>query len=205
MIPRTIDRLVRYFDHVEVPPPAGSEAIGQLHAELQSVPSELAQFYEHCDGLRVGLHDGVVGHIYDIQTAFEYYSYFRKVEKLQGLFPIRGDECGDNDCLVFRAGPANGAVVFWDHEIYDGPAYLLAGSFFTYLDMWCDYLVHCYLPTGEDDPRYVAPSLDRWPWIGKAELEHPWPFDEAWLTSRDAKAATLLADETVRSWLLRQA
>jgi Txe/YoeB family toxin of toxin-antitoxin system len=40
--------------------------------------------------------------------------------------------------------------------------------------------------------------------IGKPELEHPWPFNEQWIRSRDPVAAALLSDASVRSWLVRQ-
>ena len=95
-------------------------------------------------------------------------------------------------------------MVFWDHEVYDGPAYLLAGSLMSYLEMWADKLVHEYFPSGEIDPRCVPPELDGWPWLGRPEYRHPWPFDEAWLREHDPLAAELLGDESSRKWLLRQ-
>jgi hypothetical protein len=65
-------------------------------------------------------------------------------------------------------------------------------------------LITRYFPDGREDPRYIAPRLEKWPWIGKPEREHPWPFDEKWLKARDRRAAELLGDTATRDWFLRQ-
>jgi hypothetical protein len=95
-------------------------------------------------------------------------------------------------------------VVFWDHEVYDGAAYLLGGCFLSYLDMWADHMVHEYLPTGERNPRCRPPEPDAGPWRGTPEYQHPWPFDESWMRERDPIADRLLGDASSRRWLSRQ-
>jgi hypothetical protein len=74
----------------------------------------------------------------------------------------------------------------------------------SYLEMWSDHMVHEYLPSGERNPRCKPPKLDTWPWLGKPEYEHPWPFDESWMRERDPVAVRLLDDASSRRWLLRQ-
>jgi hypothetical protein len=120
------------------------------------------------------------------------------------LLPLRGDGCGDYDCLVMGPGLAENSVVFWDHEIPKAPAYFLGSSLLNYLDMWSDKLIHRYLPDGREDERFVPPRIDHWPWIGEAAKRHPWPFDEEWMARRDPAIRDLLASAEVRKWLLRQ-
>jgi len=162
-------------------------------------------YYSRCNGVTVSLWDSVVGNLFPANVSLRYMPLAFESEVERRFLRIRGDGCGDYDCVVLGNGIGEGSVVFWDHEVYEGPAYLLAGSFSSYFQMWGDNLVTRYLPNGEADKRYVAPSLDHWPWIGKAELEHPWPFNESWMKSRDLNAERLLNDSRFRKWLLRQA
>jgi hypothetical protein len=120
------------------------------------------------------------------------------------LIPLRGDGCGNYDCLVSGLGIGTGSVVFWDHEVYECPSHLLGSSLITYLEMWFDYVVSTYLPTGSMDPRFDPPELDGPPWIGEAELHHPWPTDEAWMVEHDPALGVLLDDPAMRKWLADQ-
>lgn len=125
---------------------------------------------------------------FGIERSLSYYPLCGEAQRLGRFVPLRGDGCGDYDCLIIGDGPCERAMVFWDHEVYDGAAYLLGGSLLNYLDMWADYMVHNFLPSGERAP----------------EDQHPWPFDEAWMRERDPIADRLLGDESSRRWLLRQ-
>ncbi len=160
----------------------------------------MLQFYESCDGFDAGLADSVCGDVLALERALSRLP----VGKQSRLFPLRSDGCGNFDCIVLGTGTCEGAVVFWDHEVYDRPAYLLGGCLTAYLEHLIDKLVHEFLPTGERDARYVPSRIAEWPFIGESELSHPWPFDERWLGSRDPDAARLLADPFTRRWLARQ-
>ena len=203
-IPESIARLKAHFGKVVVRPPVDRRNIAALRSRFGIIPEELEEFYAYCNGVTVGLRDSMVGHLLPLETSLKFTPIASDCEPANRFFPIRSDGCGDYDCVVLASGTAEGAVVFWDHEVYDGPAYLLAGSFRTYLAMWTDHIVNRYLPNGEEDERYIAPHLDRWPWIGKPEKQHPWPFDESWIKARDARAAEILDDPSTRVWLLRQ-
>ncbi len=204
-----IARLRKHFRQVDVRPPASPEVISELQALVPGIPPELLAFYRVCNGIVVPTEDHVEGHIYSAErTAIEYpvvvAESLQEYPELSRLIPVRCDGCGDHDCVVAGPGIGEGAVVFWDHEVYEGPAYLLAGSFLSYLDMWSDNLIHEYHSTGKRDPRYEAPHLKEYPWVGEPELQHPWPFDERWVAARDSRARELLADPLVRTWLLEQ-
>jgi len=197
-----IRKLRRHFGTVTVHPPAGEAVLRDLCERIPTVPDELLSFWRYCDGLCVIFDES--GELFGVERSLLHYPVGEVTDLLGRLVPLRGDGCGDYDCLVVGAGPCEGAVVFWDHDIYDGAAYLLGGSLLGYLEMWTDRIVHENLPSGEKDPRCRPPKLDAFPWLGTPEYRHPWPFDEAWMRGHDPAAARLLADETSRRWLLRQ-
>ena len=197
-----VQRLRQHFGTVTVQPPAGEAALHDLLQRVPAVPDVLLSFWRYCDGVRATRYED--GDLFGIQRALSSYPLGGDAQRLSRLVPLRGDGCGDYDCLVGGGGPCEGAMVFWDHEVSDGAAYLLGGSFLSYLDMWADHMVQEYLPSGERDPRCRPPKLDAWPWLGTPEYEHPWPFDESWMRGRDPVAARLLGDESSRRWLLKQ-
>jgi hypothetical protein len=197
-----VQKLRQHFDTVTLHPPAGEAALYELRERISAVPDVLLSFWRYCDGIRVTRYEE--GDLFGIQRALSSYPLCGEDERLGRFVPFREDGCGDYDCVVVGDGPCEGAVVFWDHEIDDGAAYLLGGSLLGYLEMWADHMVHEYLPNGDRDPRCRAPKLDQWPWLGTPEYEHPWPFDEQWMRERDPVADRLLGDESSRRWLLRQ-
>lgn len=201
---RSLKHLTFHFRKVLVYPPEDERELGNLSARFGNVPDDLTCFYTHCGGIRVGLHDEVVGHIYSVKEALHIIPFAFDCEPERRFFPVRGDGCGDYDCVVLGQGVCEGSVVFWDHEVYEGPAYLLGGTFSSYFQMWADHLITEYLAGGEKDQRFIAPHLDRFPWAGIAELTHPWPFDESWMKSKDSTAAEILNGPDTRRWLLRQ-
>lgn len=196
-----IRRLQQHFDTVTVHPPAGNDALQEVHARLPAVPDALLDFWHYCDGIKVTRYEE--GDLFGIQRSLAVYPCC-DVGQVARFVPLRGDGCGDYDCLVVGEGRLEGVVVFWDHEVYDGPAYLLGGSLLSYLDMWADHMIHEYLPNGERDPRCQPPKLNVWPFLGKPEYRHPWPFDESWMRARDPIADQLLGDMSSRRALLRQ-
>jgi hypothetical protein len=200
----TLQRLTSHFCEVIVRPPAATRDFHALRSRAVNIPEDLNYFYSKCDGISVGLRDDVVGHIYPLSTSLSIMPIADDGEVERRFLPVRCDGCGNYDCVVLGDGIGEASVVFWDHEVYEGPAYLLGGSFSGYFQMWADRLTKCYLPDGQEDRRFVAPALDRWPWVGTAELEHPWPFDEQWMKSNDFAALALLNDPTARHWLVRQ-
>jgi hypothetical protein len=194
-------RLKQHFNSVTVHPPADHAAFCELRERIPAVPEALLSFWGYCDGIRV---TDCEGEIFGIRKVLDYYPLYDDTAGLGRFVPLRGDGCGDYDCLIVGVGQCEGSVVFWDHEIYDGAAYLLGGSFLNYLDMWAEHMVHEYLPDGEMDPRCQPTKLNKWPWLGSPKYQHPWPFDEAWVRERDPLADKLLSDESSRQWLLRQ-
>lgn len=197
-------RLRDHFYEVTICPPASDSAIQRLQEHIPGVPELVVDFYRFCDGIRVGVKGGDEGYIFGVEEALRVRSICEGLQRLGRLLPIRGDGCGNNDCIVTGPGKCEGAVVFWDHEVYDSPAYLLGGSLFSYLDMWADRLTHEFFRNGQSNPEYVPPQLDSWPFLGKPNMRHPWPFDEKWLRERDPTADQLLGDEQVRGWFSEQ-
>jgi len=200
----TLQRLITHFHEVEIGPPADPRDVAALRSRFGSIPDDLDYYYSQCDGVTVDLRDDVVGRLFPLKVSLKEMPIALDYEAVRRFLPIREDGCGDYDCVVLGQDIGEGCVVFWDHEIHEGPAYLLGGSFSAYFQMWADHLVTCHLPDGEEDSRYIAPSLDQWPWMGQADLEHPWPFNESWMKSRDSKARELLNDPESRRWLLGQ-
>lgn len=200
----SIKQLKAHFRNVSVAMPADMRDIAGLHARFARIPDDLQHFYSNCNGITISLRDDTVGNILPLKMSLQFMPIASGNEPANRFLPVRCDGCGDYDCVVLGDGLAEGSVVFWDHEVYDGPAYLLAGSFRNYLEMWTDYLLTRYRPDGEEDSRYVAPSLTQWPWVGKPELQHPWPFDESWMKARDANAERILDNPGTRAWLLKQ-
>ncbi|QDT47607.1 SMI1/KNR4 family protein [Symmachiella dynata] len=201
---RTIELLTKHFDNVRLRAPITEDEIIGLQFQRSTAAEELKYFYTQTNGLAVGLHDSVVGLIFEFEESQKLLSLISHRDGAYQLLPVRGDGCGDYDCLVIGGGIAEGAVVFYDHEVNEAPSHLLAGSFASYFQLWADYLTTKYQANGEIDQRYVAPKLEAWPWLGEPQRRHPWPFDEAWLKVNDEKAAILLEDAATRSWLNRQ-
>jgi hypothetical protein len=197
-----LTRLRKHFERFQ----AGDSMLASLGALAApfGLPGAVSSFYSRCDGLDAGLADSVVGQLLSVRGSLEAREDLPEALR-ESLWPIRADGCGDYDCVVLNVPFCTGAVVFWDHEVYERPSYLLAGSFISYLEMWTDYLVTCYSPSGKLRPEYDPPNLNAWPWIGKPQQEHPWPFDEDYLRGCDDRAAELLRDPQVRSWLSEQA
>ena len=197
-----LDRLAKHFKRVLVHAPARASALDEIVTEFPALPPQLRAFYEIADGLQVGLDDEVVGVIFSVDEMIETHeSIFEDHPSRSMLLPLRGDGCGDFDCVVASDDLANGSLVFWDHEkLDDRPVQLLAGSVASYLDMWSEHLVHQYLPRGELHPDARAPRLDRWPWVGTPKRCHPWPHDTEWLVKRDPRAGELLANAGLGGW-----
>lgn len=188
-----VDRLAQRFDRAEVRKPRDKKLIDAFSATFGKLPIELEEFLRLCDGLDLNLHDQVVGHIYGLAEMSEVLGNWKSLGAIK-LIPVRGDGCGNYDCVDVGAGPTAGAVLFWDHESGDHPAYLLGGDFAAYLDMWSDFVVSRYFQDGSEDPAYRPKRLTAWPWIAPGDRTHPWPFDLDWLRSRDPRANLLLSD-----------
>jgi hypothetical protein len=200
----TLNRLRRHFRHVDAEKPASTDSLKALVADVPDVPEDLLNFFRRTNGVGVHLNDSVVGQVFSVEEARSAFSLALDSHVARRLLPIRADGYGNYDCVVVGPGLAQGAVVFWDHEVYAGPAYLLAGSFASFFQMWADHVIEVYLRDGREDPRYIAPRLNKWPWVGEAERTHPWPFDEEWMKAVDPRAAMLLGDAATRKWLLSQ-
>ena len=161
-----------------------------------------------CYGVDVGLLDGsdVEGQLLKLDQVLEIYPVAsdKKNPILRRLCPVRLDGCGNYDCYLIGPGYGRGSVVFWDHEVHEGPAYLLGGSLGSYLKMWADNLVHRFANDGTVRPEYVPTELDEWPWGGKPEKTHPWPFNESWISSNDPIASELLSNPEFRTLMLEQ-
>jgi len=201
---RTIELLTKHFDNVRLRTPITEDEIIGLQFQSSTAAEELRYFYTHTNGLSVGIHDSEVGLIFEFEESQKLVSQVSLMDGAYQLLPVRGDGCGDYDCLVIAGGIADGSVVFYDHEVNEAPSHLLAGSFASYFQLWADYLTTKYHPNGDIDKRYVPPTLKKWPWLGKPERIHPWPFDETWLKANDERAAKLLEDPVIRSWLIKQ-
>lgn len=196
-----IARLTQRFARAEVRKPNDNAAIEAFSDMFGSLPSELAEFLRLSDGLDLKLHDDVVGKIYGLADMREVLKVWKPLNA-GNLIPVRGDGCGNYDCVDIGTGPTTGAVLFWDHEDGGQPAYLLGGDFASYLDMWSDFVVSCFLQDGSKDPAFRPKRLTAWPWIGPGERTHPWPFDEQWVRARDSRADLLLSDPHLRPRLI---
>lgn len=204
-IEATIRRLEGHFHRVEAGAPASASALAALRKHTPGLPSQLRAFYALANGVRVGMRDSVVGQLYSAEEMLEHHGVgFSHHPSLGRLLPLRGDGCGDFDCIVAAGDLALGSVVFWDHDVYDQPTCLLGSTLVSYLDMWSDSLVHDHFADGELRPSARAPELDRWPWLGTPERKHPWPFDTEWIARRDPGVSKLLASPEVQRWLARR-
>ena len=200
-IEETIATVTRYFERAVVSEPIEVEILESLSDMSGPIPAEFTEFLLTANGLNLHLHDSVVGHVYgfpDLQRVLEYAAKLKELK----LIPVRGDGCGNYDCLDIGTGPTRGAVLFWDHEVYERPSYLLGGTFTTYLDMWADNVMSCFFRNGDRNTDYVPRRLEVWPWLGPAPQAHPWPFDEKWMRRRDSRADSLLADHFLRAQLV---
>jgi hypothetical protein len=195
-----LTRLRGHFSKVRARKPAPPEAI--QHLLLTSPPGDLLDFYRRCDGLAIVIDDFENGRILSLRSLLE----ARKLcdeqfcPDISRYLPVRADGCGNYDCVIAGSGPAEGAVIFFDHEAPERRE-LRAGSFAGFLSHWTDWLITKYSPDGRRHPDFVAPKLDHAPWFGKARREHPWPYDERWLPERDKRAAEILVDPESRAWL----
>lgn len=199
----TIERLTTHFHSVEVGPPSDADDLARLISRFGRIPDDVECYYRECGLIKVVLDFGRDGTLYPLTKSLDYMPIAIDCDGVERLLPIRDDGCGDYDCVVMGPGIGEGAVVFWDHEVYDWPAYLLAGSFAAYLDMWADFLVVTYLPDGTQHPDYALDWTNE-RGIPTSEKQHPWPFDEKWVTSRDPSAKLLLSDPLIREWLQEQ-
>jgi hypothetical protein len=197
----TIGRLTQRFGRAEARKPNDNALIEAFADTFGVLPIELAEFLRLSDGLDLKLHDHVVGHIYGL-TEMRQVLRVSKSLAAANLIPMRGDGCGNYDCVDIGTGPTKGAVLFWDHEAGDQPAYLLGGDFAAYLEMWSDFVVSRFFPDGSEDPAFRPKKLAAWPWIAPGERTHPWPIDEQWLRARDSRANLLLSDPQLRPRLI---
>mgnify|MGYP002622744374 CR=1 FL=1 len=201
---RTVELLRQHFDKIRLRRPLPKNEIAALQLKYGAAADALSYFYSQTNGLYIGIRDYDLGRIFSFEESQKLASLFSHMDSGFYMFPVRGDGCGDYDCLVVGGTVAEGSVVFVDHEVAQGPAYLLAGSFASYFQIWADYLTTKYHANGDIDQRYVSSKLDAWPWLEKPQRQHPWPFDEEWLKVNDEKAAQLLDDPSIRAWLIRQ-
>ena len=63
-----IFRLRDHFDLVDVGAPIGDYHRDLLQEALLSVPGDLLEFYEQCNGIAVGVHDEVVGRLFSVRV-----------------------------------------------------------------------------------------------------------------------------------------
>lgn len=201
---QTVERLTRHFDKVRVRQPAKTNYIVDLQAEYVVVPEQLVRFYTACDGIYVFTEDYEDGLLLSLQKSMGYMPVGNEQGPLGCLLPIHTDGCGNFDCVVLGNGIGAGAVVFWDHELQDRPAYLLGGTLAGYFAMWADRLISRYLPNGELERRNKSQRNTSSLFSTAAGLSHPWPFDEHWIRTRDKRADELLDSSKVREWLLLQ-
>lgn len=198
-------RLRAHFETVRFREPLGAGERASRFGGLPELPHDLRSFYALCDGIEVAVEgtNDVQGDVFDLRRIGLSYPLCG-TPSCARLIPIRADGCGDYDCVVAGSGPCEGAVVFWDHEVSDRPAYLLGGTLRSYLTMWADNLIHTYERDGKRRPETIAPRLTTWPWVGKPEVQHPWPFDEDWLRAVDPGVEAILRDPAQRWWLARR-
>ena len=201
LIAETIARLAGTFPRAAMRPHASEESIQVFVDTFGSLPAEWVSFLRITDGLDLHLDDRVVGQILGLKDIEEVLG-FAEILRVSHLVPVRRDGCGSYDCLDIGSGPTRGAVLFWDHEVYDRPAYLLGGDFAAYLDMWSDHVMSTFLEDGRRNESYRPKRTEEWPWIAPGDHEHPWPFDEKWMRARDPQADALLGNRFLRSRLL---
>ena len=222
-----IERLQNHFDRVTVNAAAPADSITRVGETFSQAPDELLRFFETCDGISVSVEDDVRGILFSISESLDRLAKpsdldpdllgisEEEAEQLKAklapdfevskrLYPIRGDGCGNFDCVLMGPGAGTGAVVFWDTTSSLRPAYLLAGDVCAYLEHWSDSLVSKFFADGSEDQRYIGPELDHSPWIGEPERSHPWPFDSSWIRKADSGAARLLDDLSFRRNVLAQ-
>ncbi len=189
-----IQDLSGHFINAKINPPASVTQIRELKEIFPEVNEEIILFYECCNGFSVT--DDVYGVIYSIEEIIYSYPVIMDSEEyplIKNLCPIRDDGCGDYDCIMISKEIWNGCVVFWDHEIYDFPSYILGGSFISYIEILKEYLIECFEPDGVMKPEYVEEIK-----------EFPWPFDNSWMIKRDKKAKELLKNQEFRTLLKEQ-
>lgn len=222
-----IERLENHFHKVTINAAAAAESVARVSESFSQTPGELLRFFEICDGISVSIEDDVRGILFSISQSLDRLAapldldpellgiseeeaehlktkLAPDFEVSKRLYPIRGDGCGNFDCVLMGPGAGAGAVVFWDTTSSFRPAYLLAGDFCAYLEHWSDSLISKFFADGSEDQRYVGPELDHAPWIGEPELSHPWPFDLPWIRKADSGAARLLDDLSFRRNVLAQ-
>jgi hypothetical protein len=222
-----IERLENHFHKVTVNAAAPADSIARVNGTFSQAPDELLRFFEICDGISVSVEDDVRAILFSISDSLDRLAepfdldpellgiseeeaeqlkakMASDIEVSKRLYPIRGDGCGNFDCVLMGPDTGAGSVVFWDTTSSFRPAYLLAGDFCAYLEHWSDSLVSKFYPDGSEDQRYVGPELDHEPWIGEPEKSHPWPFDLSWLRKADSEAARLLDDLSFRRNVLAQ-
>ncbi|MCA9026329.1 MAG: SMI1/KNR4 family protein [Planctomycetaceae bacterium] len=197
----SIDRLCNYFRNVDIGPPASSENLDALKTSFAYIPEEVESFYSTFDGISVGIDDNVSGEILDLgfslsQTPMPYY-----YDDPEQYLPIQSDGCGSWHCLVLRSGFGAGSVIFLDHEVDKGPAYLLAGSLHGYFGMWTDHLIFRHDRDGRMYPECRPVELDKWPWLSRPKKDHPWPFDLEWMKENDPAAQVLIEDPRFLEWI----
>lgn len=196
----TIAALRDYFPAAKFGQPAGKDAIEKVCRQFPAAPEELREFWSICDGIDLGLEDEVVGILYSIDQVEKRLEWWLgdNDDLHSQLIPIADDCCGDFDCVHCGDAALNGCVICI--EQHWTPAGLLAGSFDKYLEFWAGKKMAEFSPSGQSDPRYRPAELPGWPWVGKPELQHPWPHNEEWLRANDAVAERLLSDAKLRSF-----
>ena len=128
-----IDRLRQHFENVTVHPPADAAALHEVRKRVPGVSDVLLSFWRYCNGICVTRFEE--GDLFGIDRSLSLYPLGNDAQRLGRFVPLRGDGCGDYDSLVVGDGPYEGAVVFWDHEVFDGAAYLLGGSFYSHISI----------------------------------------------------------------------
>lgn len=194
-----IERIQAHFLRARISGPVSEATLAALDATITDVPDGLRQFFLHCDGFDAGLHDEVVGKVFGATETIASLRIWSNDGLMPGLAPVRGDGCGNYDCVVL-GDLGRGAVVFWDHEQSDSPSHLLAGSMEAYTELLAKQLTTVYNPDGERLPEYALKRISKRPWV-VAEKRHPWPFDQTWLRAHDPSAATLLDSPAFAAWL----
>lgn len=193
-------RLQRHFETFEPRRPAPDVEIGELTAKFSDAPEELVLFLRLTNGLRAGTEDPVDGTVFSCRNMIRSMSVDEPEHVTRRLLPVRDDGCGDFDCLVIGSGPARHAVVFWDHEVYDRPSHLLAGSFLTYLEFLTDSLVFKFDRRGLMREPCKPSTLTTWPFVSDPKESYPWPHDREWLALQDRRASEILNDPEQRNW-----
>lgn len=174
----TLDRLRAYFVSIEIAPPASQVDLKRAAEQLGRIPSGMTALFLECSGLKIRIQDLVEGSVYSLTEALEVHGrvFMHRPEEVRRLLPIRGDGCGNFDCVI-TSGPGAGAVVFWEHERGERAACLVASSVPKFLDIVAQYLMESRSPDGQR-----SGSTSVWLWQPERLLE------------RDPGAARLLRD-----------